>query len=324
MDVNAERLAAGVRAARDRIGADVRRTPVELSEPLSRATGARVLVKWECDQTTGSFKVRGALHKLRSLSPADRARGLVSASTGNHGLAIGHAARLEGLGLKLYLPATVSPVKKARLEAMGVDCEVRGASCERTEALAREAAARSGRVFVSPYNDLDIVSGAGTAGLEIAEDAGAFDDVLVPVGGGGLVAGVAAAVKAIRPGAGIVGVEPAATNFMSASVRAGRLVEIEERPTVADAVAGGIEPGAVTFPLCRDLVDLFVGVPEALIVRAMGLIREHHKRMVEGAAALPLAALLHSPGLWRGRTIVLVVSGSNVSPERFAEIAGAV
>lgn len=324
MTVDAAGLAAGVRKAYGLIAADIRRTPVELSEPLSRETGARVFVKWESGQITGSFKLRGALHKLRALPPEERARGVVSASTGNHGLAIGHAARLEGVGLKLYLPATVSETKRARLEALGVELEIHGSSCERTEAFARRAAARTGRVFVSPYNDLDIVLGAGTVGLEIAEDVAAFDDVLVPVGGGGLVAGIAASVKAGRPGARVVGVEPAASDFMAASVRAGRLVEIEEGPSAADAVAGGIEPGSVTFPLCRDLVDLFQAVPEPLIARAMALIFEHHRRRIEGAGALPLAALLHDPGQWRGRSVVLVASGGNVSPERFAEIvAGA-
>ncbi len=324
MTVETGSLAAGIRTAYARIAADIRRTPVELSAPLSRETGARVLVKWECDQVTGSFKLRGALHKLRSLSAEDRARGVVSASTGNHGLAVGYAARLEGVALKLFLPETVAVEKRAKLEAMGVDIEVRGSSCERTETLAREAADRAGQVFISPYNDLDIVHGAGTAGLEIIEDAGGFDDVLVPVGGGGLVAGIAGAVKDARPGARIIGVEPETSDFMAASVRAGRLVDVEERQTVADAVAGGIEPGAVTFPLCCELVDLFVPVPEDCIVRAMALIFEHHGKTVEGAGALPLAAMLHAPGLLRGRTVVLVVSGGNISPRRFAGIvAGA-
>ena len=153
--------AAKIKEAYERIKGDIRRTPVEYSEPLSRETGAKVYVKWECDQTTGSFKLRGALNKLRSLSREDRAKGVVSASTGNHGLAISHAAKLEGVGLKLFLPETVAEVKKQRIEALGVDVEVRGASCDKAEAIAREFAGRTGRVFVSPYNDWDIVYGAG-------------------------------------------------------------------------------------------------------------------------------------------------------------------
>jgi threonine dehydratase len=311
-----------VREAYGRIQGDIRRTTIEYSGPLSRKTGAKVYVKWECDQVTGSFKLRGALNKLRSLSDEDRGRGVVSASTGNHGLAISHAARLEGVGLKLFLPETVAEVKKKRIEAMGVDVEVRGASCDKAESIAREYAGQTGRVFVSPYNDWDIVFGAGTVGLEIADDLSRLDDVLVPVGGGGLVAGIAGILKAIRPETRVVGVEPSTSAFMAASLAAGRLVEIDEKETAADAVAGGIEPGAITFPLCRALVDFIEVVPESLIGRAMALVCEHHGRMIEGAGALPFAALLHSPLKWEGRTVVAVVSGGNISAERFRSIAG--
>ncbi|MGB8957430.1 MAG: threonine/serine dehydratase [Candidatus Aminicenantales bacterium] len=314
--------AAKIREAYERIKNDIRRTPVEYSEPLSRETGAKVYIKWECDQTTGSFKLRGALNKLRSLSPEDRAKGVVSASTGNHGLAISHASRLEGIGLKLFLPETVAAIKKKRIEDMGIDVEVRGASCDKAEAIAREFAARTGRIFVSPYNDWDIVRGAGTIGLELAADLARFDDVLVPVGGGGLIAGIAAFLKAVRPGVRTIGVEPQTSAFMAASLAAGRLVEIDERPTIADAVAGGIEPGSITFPLCRDFVDAIEIVPEALIARAMALVFERHGRMIEGAGALPFAALLRSPAERAGRTVVAVVSGGNIAVERFREITG--
>lgn len=311
-----------IREAHDRIRGDVRETPLEFSAPLSRALGAEVHVKWECDQTTGSFKLRGALNKLRRLSPEDRAKGIVSASTGNHGLAISHAARLERVGLKLFLPETAAAVKRERIEAMGVDVEVRGASCDRSEALARAYAARSGKVFVSPYNDWDVVFGAGTVGCELAAGPARFDEVLVPVGGGGLIAGIAAYLKAVRPGVRITGVEPETSAFMAASLAAGRLVDIVERGTVADGVAGGIEPGSITFPLCRDLVDAIEVVTEDSIARAMALVHEGHGRMIEGAGALPFAALLQSP---RGRprgAVAAVVSGANIAAERFREITG--
>jgi threonine dehydratase len=313
---------ARVREAYERIKGDIRRTPVERSEALSRECGAEVHAKWECDQTTGSFKLRGALNKLRSLSPGDRARGVVSASTGNHGLAISHASRLEGIGLKLFLPETVAEVKKKRIEALGVDVEVRGASCDRSEAIARDLAGRTGRVFVSPYNDWDIVFGAGTVGLELDEDLPGFDDVFVPVGGGGLIAGIAAYLKAVRPGVRVVGVQPENSAFMAASLAAGRLVEIDERETVADAVSGGIEPGAITFPLCRDFVDGIETVPEAAIVRAMAFVRERHGRVIEGAAALPFAALLLAAGRRAGRAAVAVASGGNIGAGRFRAITG--
>jgi threonine dehydratase len=323
MDERRVDFAREVRAAYERIKTDIRRTPLERSGPLSREFGADVCVKWECDQTTGSFKLRGALNKLRSLSDDEKARGVVSASTGNHGLAISYASKIQGVGLKLFLPETVAEVKKTRIEAMGVDVEVRGASCDKAEIMARDFAARTGRVFVSPYNDWDIVFGAGTVGLELAEDLARFDDVLVPVGGGGLIAGIAGFLKAVRPDARVVGVEPETSAFMAASLAAGRLVEIDERETIADAVAGGIEPGAITFPLCRDLVDAIEVVPEALIARGLALVEARHGRIVEGAGALPFAAMLHAPAKWAGRTVVAVVSGGNIAPERFRAIAGA-
>ena len=319
---SARELADGVRAAYERIRADVVHTPVEFSPVLSERTGARVFLKWECDQTTGSFKFRGALNKLRSLSPAEKAAGVVSASTGNHGLAMARAAKIEGVALRLFLPETAAEVKRKRLEALSVDVAYLGSDCGRTEVHARQEAGRTGRVFVSPYNDLDIIRGAGTIGLEIAADLPEAEDVLVPVGGGGLVVGIAAFLRAERPGMRTVGVEPAASAFMAASVAAGRLVGVDEKETIADAVAGGIEPGAVTFPLYRDLVGRTLLVGEPAIAAAMALLRESHGRAVEGAGALPAAGLLSSPEMFRGRTVLLIASGRNIAPERFRAVTG--
>jgi len=306
------------------IRADIRRTLLERSEPLSRALGADVHFKWELEQVTGSFKFRGALHKLRALPAEARLRGIVSASTGNHGLAISHAARLEGVDLTLFLPRTVAEVKRRKLEALGVPLRFHGDSCEKTEIAARGYASGEGRTFVSPYNDLDIIRGQGTLGVEAAEDLPDLEAVFVPIGGGGLIAGVGAYLKSVIPSLVVVGVEPANSAFMEASLRAGRLVEVEERETVADAVAGGIEPGAVTFPLCRDYVDRIVTVSEDAILRAMSLMARHHGRTAEGAGALALAGLLTSAGDFRGRRVLCVVSGGNIDPDRFRGLTAAV
>jgi threonine dehydratase len=315
-------FSARIRAAYGRIGADIVHTPIEFSPVLSDRTGARVFIKWECDQTTGSFKLRGALNKLRSLAPEERAAGLVSASTGNHGLAISHAAKLEGIKLKLFLPTTASEVKRRKIEALGVAVEYFGSDCGQTEIHARAEALRTRRVFVSPYNDQEIICGAGTLGLEIIQELPAVDDVLVPVGGGGLIAGIAACLKVLKPEARTVGVEPETSAFMAASGAAGRLVDIEEKETIADALAGGIEPGSITFPLYCDLVERTLLVSEPEIAGAMGLIFERHGRMVEGAGALPAAGLLSSPEAFRDRTVLVVVSGRNIAPDRFRAAAG--
>jgi threonine dehydratase len=309
-----------IRAAHARIRADVRRTPLEKSEPLGRLTGADIRIKWESEQTTGSFKLRGALNKLRVLSTAERRRGVVSASTGNHGLAIGRAARLEGVDLTLFLPETVAEVKRRKLEALGVPLRFFGDDCGKTESHARGWAERAGRIFVSPYNDLDIIRGQGTLGLEAAEDFPDVQDVFIPVGGGGLAAGVGASLKAAVPGVRIFGVEPVNSAFLKASFRAGRLVDVPEKATVADALAGGIEPGSITFELCRDYLDGILTVSEDLIVRAMALLAEHHGRMVEGAGAVALAGLLARAPEFRGRKALCIVSGGNIAPGRFLEI----
>lgn len=305
-----------VLAAQARIKADIRRTPLGPLDEVGRALGAHLLVKWECDQATGSFKLRGALNKLRALPAAERVRGVVSASTGNHGLAISHASRIEGVWLTLFLPRTAAPIKRARIESMGVDVRTFGDDCGVTEVHARAFAAGSGKVYVSPYNDPDIVAGQGTLGLEILEDVPDPDDVVVAIGGGGLIAGIAGLIKALRPGTRIVGVEPETSAFMKASVEAGQLVEIEEGETVADALAGAIEPGAITFPLCRDLVDEYLTVPEAAIVTAMARVFRSTGRRIEGAAAVPIAGLSCHPSRFRGRTVVCVASGGNIDPAK--------
>jgi threonine dehydratase len=308
---------AKIRAAYGRIAGAVVRTPAEFSGGLSEMTGARVYIKWECDQATGSFKLRGALNKLRTMTPEERGRGVVSASTGNHGLAMAEASKIEGVDLKLFLPVTASEVKKSRIEAAGVKVEYFGSDCGKTEAHAREVAGRTGRVFVSPYNDWDIIFGAGTISLELIEDVPGVDDVIVPVGGGGLITGIAAFLKSAKPSVRTAGVEPEASAFMAASVAAGRLIDIDERETIADAVAGGIEPGAITFPLYRDLVAETLLVSEPAIAESMVLVFERFGRVIEGAGALPLAGLISFPETFVGRTVVLVASGRNIDLDKF-------
>jgi threonine dehydratase len=313
-------FAREVEKAYARIGAVVLRTPTELVSPFSRGSDQEVHAKWECDQITGSFKLRGALNKVRTLTAAERRKGVVSASTGNHGLAVNHAAKLEGVGLTLFLPENASPKKIALLRAAGADLRFFGTDCERTEVHARGEAEASGRIYISPYNDIDIIHGAGTIGIEILDAVPEADAVVVPIGGGGLIAGIGGYLKAVRPSVRIVGVEPSVSAFMKASFAAGRLVNIRERPTAADAVAGGIEPGAITFPLCRKFVDEILTVSEMDLARALLEIRNETGRTVEGAGALALAALRRHSNRFQGMRIVLVASGKNIAPETFQAV----
>jgi threonine dehydratase len=301
------------------IGPDIVHTPLERSPSLSRLTGAEVFLKWESEQKTGSFKFRGALNKLRSLSAAEKERGVISASTGNHGLGISLAASMEGVRLSLVLPESVSAEKMRRLKEHPVEIIRFWGSCEKAEMQARRLAGDTGRLYISPYNDIDIIAGQGTIGREVMEDLRGAEAVIVPIGGGGLIAGIAGWIKAVGSGVRVIGVEPAHSAFMAASFAAGRIVEIEEKETIAEAVAGGIEPGSVTFPLCRELVDDIVLVEEAQVKAAMSILWTEHRRLVEGAGALSLAALLQKRKLLRGKRAVLIISGANIAPSAFQE-----
>ncbi len=308
--------------ARERIRKDIVRTPMEYSTPLSRLTGARVFVKWEAAQVTGSFKFRGALNKVRSLSAAEKRAGAISASTGNHGLGVVRAAAMADMPLVLYLPRSAAAAKIAKLRTAGAEIEFHGASCERAEIAARRAATAAGRTFISPYNDPEIIAGQGTIGLEILEDCPEAEAVFVPIGGGGLIAGIGACLKLRNPRIRIVGAEPSASAFMQASFSAGRLVSIKEGRTLADAVAGGIEPGSITFPLCQAYVDEIRLVGEARLREALKLFGRFHKRRIEGAGGLPLAALLKFAPAFRRRTVVLVASGGNIDPILWTRLTG--
>jgi threonine dehydratase len=253
------------------------------------------------------------------LTPEEKRKGVVSASTGNHGLGLSLAAEMEGVGLTLVLPRNVSPAKRARLEKGQAEIIIEGESCEKAEIWARHLAGETGRAFISPYNDRQVIAGQGTIGMEVLEDLPDVEAALVPVGGGGLIAGIAGWLKGVGRGVEVHGVEPSNSPVMSASLAAGEIVEVSEKETIADAVAGGLEPGSITFPLCRALVNGIILVEEPLIVEAMRLLLESHRKMVEGAGALPLAGLIKNRSRLNGKKVLLVVSGGNIAPEVFGK-----
>ena len=299
--------------AADRIGRYIRETPLEPSPFLSRETGADVHLKLECVQITGSFKARGALNKLLSLGAAERARGVVAASTGNHGLAVAHALALLGIAGEIFLPASVSPAKLEGLRARGARVRLVDEDPGVVETVARQDADRTGRIYVSPYNDPQVIGGQGTVGVELLRQLEELDAVLVPVGGGGLVGGIGAWLKERAPSVRIVGCQPAACPILAESVKAGRLLELASAPSLSDATVGLIEGGAITFPLCRTCVDDWLVVDEPAIRAALRLVLERQSVLIEGAAALPVAALLAARDRWRGARVALVLSGSHIA-----------
>lgn len=294
-----------------------RRTELEYSPGLSALTGAEVWLKLEHLQHTGSFKWRGALNRVLSLAPEELRRGIVTASNGNHGLAVCRAGRLVGIRPVVYLREGVAGERVELIRQMGGEPCFFGQNPLEAEERAREVAARNGETFISPYNDPWVISGQGTIGLEIAEQLEGIDGIFVAVGGGGLIAGIGAALREVRPGTRVVGCWPENSPVLYECLKAGRIIEVEERPTISDSTAGGIEDGSLTLPLCQEVIDQHVLVAEEEICRAMRLIAEHERWMIEGAAGVALAGLLRSASGWQGARVVVLLCGRNIAPARF-------
>lgn len=299
--------------AEERIRPHIRRTPLDHSRYLSDLTGGEVYLKLENTQITGSFKLRGAVNKLLSLGDEERARGIVTASTGNHAAATAWALARFGIEGTIFVPNTAAPAKIGNLRRLGANLEFAGDDCVDTEIFARRTAEESGRVFVSAYSDPKIVGGQGTIGIELERELDAMDVVVAPIGGGGLIGGLAGYLKAKTPNLTIIGCQPENSAVMYESVMAGEIVERESLPTLSDGTAGGIEPGAITVDLCRDLVDEYVLLGEEEIGEAIRTLIDTHSVLVEGAAALSVAALQKSAPRFKGQRVVLILSGSRIS-----------
>jgi len=315
MDVHAE-----VRAAARRIAAHVRRTPVEPSAWLSEAAGCLAHLKLENFQRTGSFKLRGAMNKLLALDPERRARGVVAASTGNHGAALGLGGATLGCPVTIFAPETARTPKLDAVRALGARVRLAGVDCLEAEAAAREHAREHDLVYVSPYNDADVVAGQGTVGLELDQDLERLDAVVVSVGGGGLIAGIGGYLATARPGVEVVGCSPERSAVLHASLEAGRILDLPSRPTLSDGTAGGVEPGSITFELCRRFVDRFVLVSEEEIADGMRAIVSRHHMLVEGAAGAAVAAFLRERERFAGKEVAIVLCGANVDGETLKRI----
>ena len=295
-----------------RIAPHVCRTECRSAPALSDEVGAEVHLKLENLQDSGSFKLRGVINKVLSLTEEDSQKLLVAASTGNHGAAFAHALQLFGLRGKLFMPKTSAAVKVENVRSTGVPFELVGEDCIEAEAHAAAFARSGGHVWISPYNDLDVVHGQGTVAVELMEQLEGVDTVLAPVGGGGLMSGIAAYLNAVDPSIEVIGCQPLNSCVMYESIKAGEILDIESLPTISDGTAGGIESGSITFDLCRRHVDDFILLEEAEIVAAMRFLHEMEGVTIEGAAALSSAAALKERQRFAGRRIALIVSGGRV------------
>lgn len=315
MDVRTEAL-----QAEHRIRPHIRETPVENSPSLSRMGDSRVFLKLENLQHTGSFKVRGAMNKLLCLTADERMKGIVAASSGNHGAAVAFALNKLGLTGIIFVPEDASPNKVELIRSLGADVRLHGADCVITEAHARRYAEQNNMIYVSPYNDPQVIAGQGTIGVELSRQMTSIDTVFVALGGGGMISGIAGFLKSVFVDVRMIGCSPANSPVMVESVRMNRIVEMATKPTLSDATAGGVEPGAITFDLCQRFVDNYVLVSEEEIRLAMRWFIEAHHMPIEGAAGVAVAAYLKMKETLRGRSVVIIICGANISVETLKRI----
>jgi threonine dehydratase len=316
----AQQIAARTREISAAVSEHVVLTPLAAFGAASDITGAEILVKCEHQQKTGSFKARGALARLLALGGRQRERGVVAASTGNHGLGVAYALSVLGGHGIVCVPEGASAVKVAAIGRYGTEVRVLGSDTAETERLARELAAGEGMSYISPYNDPDVIAGQGTVGDEIVRQLAGrpVHAVVAAVGGGGLISGVAAAVKSALPGVRVIGASPASDAAMAASVRAGRVAEISARPTISDGTAGGVEEGSVTLPLCTELVDEWMLIEEPDIGSALRFVIDTEHQLVEGSAAMAISAGLRAGRAAPGERIVIVSCGANIAADLLA------
>jgi threo-3-hydroxy-L-aspartate ammonia-lyase len=307
-----------VRAAARRLDGVAHRTPVLSSRMLDERVGARVLLKAEPLQRTGSFKFRGAYNKISSLSDEERERGVVAFSSGNHAQAVALAARLHGARATIVMPADAPAIKLDATRGYGAQVVSYDRYSEDREAIGARLAEERGLTLVPPFDDPLVMAGQGTAALELLEDAGDVDVFLAPVSGGGLIAGCATAVKATLPGARVIGVEPEAGDDYRRSLEAGERVQIPVPDTIADALQIA-SPGELTFEVNRRLLDGVVTVTDAELIEAMWFLFERMKLVAEPGGAAAVAALL-AKKVEPGDTVGVVVSGGNIGADRFAEL----
>lgn len=301
-------------AARERIAGGIYESPCVESIPLSELCGAHIYCKLEYLQRTGSFKERGARNALLLLGAAQRTRGAISASAGNHALGMAYHGGLLGIPVTVVMPRFAPLIKVATCRKLGANVILHGDNLAQAREHAEGLARDRGLTYVHGYDDAEIIAGQGTVGLEILEQTPAIDAIVVPIGGGGLIAGIACAVRAQRPDVEVIGVEPEHAACYAAALAAGKPADVEVRATLADGLAVA-RVGPHAFALARDLVDGVVVVDEAALSIAILRLIELEKSVVEGAGAAPLAALLAGKlSRLRGRRVVLVLSGGNIDP----------
>jgi threonine dehydratase len=304
-----------IEEACNRIYALARPTPIaRLPRDARVPESTRVFAKMEQQQVTGSFKVRGASNKIFALSPDVAAKGVVASSTGNHGLGIAAAARHSGVDAEIFLSAQVPEAKWKKIASYGARIRTVGESPLEAELAARSAAEQSGRTYISPYNDWQVIAGQGTIAVELLRQVHPLDVVFIATGGGGLVSGIGSYLRARSPQTEIVGCWPANSRVLYECLQAGKIIDFPESDTLSESTAGGVEPGSITFELARNVIHRSVLVSEAAILDAM-LWARRRDWLIEGSAGVALAALFQQAHQYEGKSVVVLFCGGNLSPE---------
>ena len=315
---------ADIFAAHRRIAGAVTRTPLIRAHALSDRLGGEIWFKLESLQPTGAFKLRGATNALSQLPAAAKAAGVVCVSTGNHGRGLAHAGRVLGIRVVVCMSSLVPAVKVEGIRKLGAEVRIHGASQDEAQGEVDRLIAEEGLVEVGPFDDPAVIAGQGTVGLEILEDMAELDQVVVPLSGGGLISGVALALKTASPAIEVHGVTMAEGAAMYESLRAGHVVEVVEKPTLADCLGGGIGPhNRYTFDIVRHLVDHSWLVDEAAIAGALSWLYHEERLIAEGGAAVGVASLLGGHIAAAGKTTVVVISGRNIDTDKLTAIVAA-
>lgn len=293
----------------------IRKTPLEHSPYLSNLIDGNVYLKLDNIQKTGSFKFRGAVSKMTSISATEKEKGVVTASTGNHGAACSLAMSLLGIDGKIVVPTIVHKNKVNNILNFGGKVEYHGDDCLIAEERAQEISKTTGATYISPYNDPAIICGQGTMGYEIDQDLKNIDSVFVSVGGGGLICGVGGYLKSVQKNVKMVAVSPKNSCVMYESIKAEKQLDLPSDPTLSDGTAGGVEMGSITFELCQRIVDEFILVTEDEIADGIRIGVEKHHQLIEGAAGAAIAGFMKQKDKLNGQRVVIVMCGGNISSE---------
>lgn len=300
--------------AEKRIQPWVRETYLERSIPLSKLTGCQIFLKCENLQFTGSFKVRGAFNKLLSLTPEEKEKGVIAASTGNHGAGVAYALSKLNIKGKILVPHHAQKTKVDNIRNYGI-VDFFGNDCVETEVHAKEIAKEQNMTYLAPYNDPYVIAGQGTIGIELMRQLDKIDAVFAPVAGGGLIGGIAGYLKVHSPHTLCIGCLPENSPVFYESIKAGRIIEMNTQPTLSDATAGGIEPDSITFELCQKVIDDYILVSEEEIKEAMLAVLGYQHMLIEGAAGVALASLLKEKERFKNKNVVIILSGANIGLE---------